>query len=535
MYLLLKLQSLIGKKERGRACCSELKLRPVYSESCVFLVRCLLLIPPIRLGLMDYLMQPRSTAKSPVKTQINTHPQYNGPITRSRTASSLADAPIEQHGIDDLPFEVLSTIFVLSLASEEEIIKRSSEFGTNPLPNPLPLCAVSSLWRTLALATPKLWSRVFVSVTWDRSNGTIKSKVRLVPWIKHSGSLPLTLFIWYPDMPYPDGSALDNSVEKVINRYAFRWETLYVLYTDELYEARGRNLLRVDKWNSLQRMYGVRPHDNISTCAQLTHLQFCRRTTVSYAQVVEIFKGCPRLVSLSLSIKVAPEFINVHTSPIILRDLSFFSFLANHLSTIFQLVSLPSLRELVYWQTFPFTEAGLFRSLQSFLTRSACTLDKMKMHGIYSLGSDLVQLLTHRSCNSLTSLGIYYNAPVDDEVLRTLTLHHDNSACTHLKFLSLNLRATQSYYSQSVLRTMIESRIGSCTTSQPQDGLLLHLQIDNYCKPRDSQQWLDEVIKANEMEYESQEYETRDRHRSLCIWRRGFSGNIPALHDFFGT
>jgi hypothetical protein len=55
-----------------------------------------------------------------------------------------------------------------------------------------PLCAVSSLWRTLALATPKLWSRVFVYVP-DKS----KSKAQLVPWIKRSGSLPLTLFIWY--------------------------------------------------------------------------------------------------------------------------------------------------------------------------------------------------------------------------------------------------------------------------------------------------------------------------------------------------
>jgi hypothetical protein len=149
-------------------------------------------------------------------------------------------------------------------------------------------------------------------------------------------------------------------------------------------------------------------------------------------------------------------------SPIILHDLSFVSFSANNLSTIFQLVSLPSLRELVCSQTHPFTERRSLRSLLSLLTRSACTLDKLEIHGMHSLPDDLVQVLTHRSCNFLTSLGIchyvsYDGVPVNDEVLRTLTLHHDNSACTHLKFLLLNCRAAQC--SQSALLRMVESRM----------------------------------------------------------------------------
>jgi hypothetical protein len=465
----------------------------------------------------------RSTAKSPVKTQINNRPtvplrtiqsssvaRYNGPITRSRTARSLAS-------IDSLPFEVLSTIFILTLASNEEIVKRSSAGWTNPLP----LCAVSSLWRTLALATPKLWSRVFVYVPDDKSKGMA---TRLVPWIKRSGSLPLTLFIRYC-RPYRSGSKIGNSVVKILNRYASRWEALYVQLPQYVFVGNSLELIRLHEWSSLQRMYGVKPYVTV-TCAQLTHLHFSRHSSVSYAQVVHIFKGCPRLVWLSL-FHVAPHFItNVPASPIILHDLSFVSFSANNLSAIFQLVSLPSLRELFCRQRQSFTERRSLRSLLSLLTRSACTLDKLEIRGMNYLPADLVQCLTHRSCHFLTSLGIYNyvpydNVPVNDEVLRTLTLRHDNSACTHLKFLSLNCPAQ---CSQSAFLRMVESRISSCTTSQLQDGLL-HLQIENYREPLNSQQRLDEVIKRSEMEYESRE--------TVRLWRRGFRGDVPTLHDFF--
>ena len=249
-----------------------------------------------------------------------------------------------------------------------------------------------------------------------------------------------------------------------------------------------------------------------------------------YAQMVVIVKGCPRLVWLSLLIHVAPEFINIAASPIILHDLSYASFSANSLSTIFQLVSFPSLRELVCSQTeaHPFTEPISFRSLQSLLTRSACTPDKLQIQGMHSLPGDLVQLLTHRSCNFLASLGICHyvsrnGVPVNDEVLRTLALHHDNSACTHLKFLLLPGREARC--SQSALLKMVECRIGSCATSQSQDGLL-YLHIETNRKPL---QALDEVIKGSEMAYNSLSF------HGFRLRRRGFRECVPALHDFFRT
>ena len=189
----------------------------------------------------------------------------------------------------------------------------------------------------------------------------------------------------------------------------------------------------------------------------------------------------------------------------------------------------------VHRQTHPPTAVGSLRSLLGLFTRSACTLDKLEIHRVHSLPGDLVQLLIHKSLNFLTSLGICHyvsnqndGVPVNDEVLQILTLHHDNSACTRLKFLSLHCRATQC--SQSAFLKLVESRIGSCAAKQPQDGLL-YLHIENNREPEalDSQPRLDEVIKRSEMEYESRDY------GNLRLRRRGFRGNLPVLHDFFGT
>ena len=115
------------------------------------------------------------------------HPaQYNGPITRSRATRSRAS-------IHTLPLEVLSTIFIL-VASDKQILAPIWK-------DPLPLCAVSSLWRSIALATPQLWQRI--SVRKSISRATVKSEAKeLVLWIKRSELLPLTLVIWYRSFQY---------------------------------------------------------------------------------------------------------------------------------------------------------------------------------------------------------------------------------------------------------------------------------------------------------------------------------------------
>jgi hypothetical protein len=285
------------------------------------------------------------------------------------------------------------------------------------------------------------------------------------------------------------------------------------------------------KWDSLQRIYGdVGPHEFVLR-PQLTHLDISNRV-VSYRQVVDIFKGCPKLIWLSLFILIEVEPPDVPASTIILHDLSFVSFEADHLSAIYQLVSLPSLREIYISRHSPSDDPGTLRSLLSLLTRSVCTLKKLEIRGMPS-PQDLVQILAHSSCNLLTSLSIsQYRASerqVTDEVLRILTLHHDNSACTHLKFLSLTCRA--GVVSMPALLKMVESRIGS-RTGKLQDELLhnLHLQITDD-RTIDYEQALDKIIKRSEMECDRS---SRFYGHIYSIHLRRFGAHVPA-HDFFGT
>ena len=328
--------------------------------------------------------------------------QHDG-STRSRTGT--ARSRIKPH-IHALPLEVLSTIFILALASDEQLVV-GVEISGPIFRTPLPLCAVSSLWRSIALGTPQLWQRVFVR---PRSISRATARSKLVPWIERSGSLPLTLFIWLR----PGIVNKRDPIIKVLDCYASRWETLFMV-PSSAFPGPIQNLqkwVHVDKWSSLQRIYAsVKPYA-IIPWAQLTHLQFCCDYNLSYAQVVDIFKGCRRLVWLSLSIRLAPMAFfdmpfDVPACPIILCDLSFVTFRANCLSEIIQLISLPSLREISIHQTsFSLAGRGSLKSLLHFLTRSACTLDKLNIKGLEPLPDDLVQILAHRSCNLLTSLTI---------------------------------------------------------------------------------------------------------------------------------
>jgi hypothetical protein len=188
--------------------------------------------------------------------------QYNG--TRSFTARACAGVLIKPR-IHSLPLEILSAIFVLSLASDKKIVECSPSWTQrNPPPpwrGPLTLCAVSLLWRSIALATPQLWQQVFVHVPCsDMPRVMAKSKAQeLIPWIERSGSLPLTLFIRQSTISFQE---LDAIIE-VLDCYASRWETL-------CFENEGNsNLLdfvrRPDKWSSLRRMYGVRSCNTIIT------------------------------------------------------------------------------------------------------------------------------------------------------------------------------------------------------------------------------------------------------------------------------
>ena len=143
------------------------------------------------------------------------------------------------------------------------------------------------------------------------------------------------------------------------------------------------------------------------------------------------------------------------------------------------------------------------------------------------LPGDLVQIMAHKSCKYLTSLSIsqLYSPEVliTNELFRRLTLHHDDSVCTHLKPLTLYCRTSEALL--PALLDMVESRIGS-DTGQPPEGLLQELQLHINS---DHEENLDEIVKRSAMEYENRARGT-DRIYSVRLVRRGFRVPVQTVH-----
>ena len=410
--------------------------------------------------------------------------------------------------INNLPLEILSKIFILALPNDEEFIKGKKLRFLPPLPNPLSFCAVCSLWRTFALGTPQLWKRVFVYVPLGISGEEARLKAAcLTSWIERSATLSLTLFISYGMTTSLVELGPEAPIVHVLNRYATRWEALYLQFagtysrTAPVFNSR---LFSFHEWSSLQRIYSLRKYgglgrDTATPWGQLTHLEI--KKPLLYRDALNILKECAKLEWLSicavssLSLPFEPP-----TRPIILHHVSFTSLTADApcISVIMQFICLPSLQDMSLQTPTPWQTPISLVPILDFLTRSACALQKLRITASRRQSKDLIRILAHPSCNSLTSLTIDdYNfsdfGAVDDEVLQRLTLHQDGALCTRLK--SLTLERCIPPCSFPTLLTMVESRIGS-HAGQPRDGLLGYLNLE--IKGVDNiEEKLDEIIKRS--------------------------------------
>jgi hypothetical protein len=388
-----------------------------------------------------------------------------------------------------------------------------------PLPNPLPFCAVCSLWRSFVLGTPQFWKRVFVYVPLGISEADAQSKAAdLVPWIERSVPLPLTLFIWYDASTSLVELGPAAPIVHVLNRYATRWETLYLQYARSCSasEEDSSRLFSSAEWSSLRRIHSLRDHsgpkeDKAAPWVQLTHLDITE--TLSYRDSMDILKGCPKLEWLSISVKSYGYFETL-AFPIMLRDLSILHLLADEerISALVQSICLPSLQDISIHMLTSWQSLINLVPIIHLLTRSVCALRKLKISGSRCEPKDLDHLLAHPSCNSLTSLtisdcrGSEY-ASVDEEVIRRLTLYQDDTFCTRLRSLTLERCVKPSSF--SALLSMVESRICSNVGQSPVELLgYLYLQVKNVDEVEEK---LDDIIKRSGMQYEKFSTFTRFR------------------------
>jgi hypothetical protein len=393
---------------------------------------------------------------------------------------------------------VLSIIFLLILPSD------SLELGEEwrlPLSqqtlqgrNPLLLCAACSLWRTFALATPQLWRQIRIHIPQGISEAIARSKAdHLLQWIQRSGSLPLALYI-SSEKFFSQGreSIRVASIISVLQHHATRCRALYL-------QKPSDNVL-LEIFNAGRSPLKRQVRQPMPQWVQLTHLQI--RGWISHQQAFVIFRACSKLAWLSINFRLSRASAHLCKPPIILHDLVsiFLGSKSGCLSVVMKLISAPSLREMCVATTGTTSRDG--ESLVHFLTRSSCTLDRLDLGGTF-VSRDIIPLLAHRCCSSLTSLiirdfpGLRYSYPiVNDEILQRLDLHRGDSLCPHLNLLGLR-RISGSH---SAVQSMIESRI------YPQACPTLHERLQYF-----HLQWveildfdpkrLDEILKRSEMAY----------------------------------
>ncbi len=414
-----------------------------------------------------------------------------------------------------LPLEVLNRIFLLILPSDLELDEEwRLPFSQRLQGSGLLLCAVCALWRTLALATPQLWRQILIHIPQGISKAIACSKAdNLLQQIQRS-TLPLALYISSEGF-FGQARARVPSIISVLQRHATRCRALYLQNPSDnlLVEIfKSEQIVR----SPLRRGVRTMPQENqLFSWAQLTHLQIRRCISPQHALV--IFNACSKLAWLSINLKLPPRpaYVDDSEPPIILHDLASI-FLGSDtacLSLVMPLISAPSLREMCVASTWTTTRDS--QSLVHFLTRSSCTLDRLELGGNF-VDYDIIPVLAHESSSSLTSLVIRdfpdqdrdFFPLVNDEILRRLTLHRDDSLCPHLNLLGL--RGITG--SQSVVQSMIESR------KFPQADRLqhFHLQWDNVLE-FDLKQ-LDEVLERSEMAYS---LDSDSRNSSASGWPQG--------------
>ena len=490
-------------------------------------------------NLTTLLMPPRTNPHR--RTRSGAHPTYscaeslqsaagyNGPITRSRVFR--AHPPTTIHS---LPLEILSEIFILVLPTDQEL-DSMPQFYDWEIRTPA-FCAVCSSWRSLALATPRLWNRILIHVPRRMNKAQAQRKADdLIQWISRSHSLPLKLYVSGDFTQPPNGKGAEALIISVIKDHAARWESL-------LFEGSpSSSLLSFDGWYSLQRLYY--PYFDPVSCANetipwanLTHLQIrkfipCRDTAIIYMK-------CPKLVYLS--ILVNPSAIGQNTVPVILEDLVAFyvqisysqaASFAPSLQTILHQLSLPSLRAI----SVNGISSGDIEPLLNLFTRSSCTLDRLEMCGAFLTSREYINVLAHSSCNSLTILSIRPAllgcALVDSEVLRRLTLHQNDTVCSHLSSLTIDYCIPTSLL--SALLNMAESRFGCAIGQIPHEPALRYLRLHvEYLTENVAE--VDKVGRRSGMEFSHTKFMSGDGdHCFTAQFQTQGSGAPPYFGDLF--
>ncbi|KXN83253.1 hypothetical protein AN958_01658 [Leucoagaricus sp. SymC.cos] len=127
------------------------------------------------------------------------------------------------------PTELLSEIFLHLIVSPPS----SSPTPTNTIHHPLLVSHVCSHWRTAALATPRLWARLFIQLGISKA----ESQAALVnTWMERSGGCSLTVYVFWEDPPF----ASSHPVLECLLKHSVRWKEMFFYLPFNVFRRFGK-------------------------------------------------------------------------------------------------------------------------------------------------------------------------------------------------------------------------------------------------------------------------------------------------------
>ncbi|KAF8063297.1 hypothetical protein FPV67DRAFT_1672332 [Lyophyllum atratum] len=127
-------------------------------------------------------------------------------------------------GTPALPTEILSKIF-LQCAD----IDSSSLTPANTIDVPLLLTKVCRSWRTIAIGTKCLWSRLYLDIKPNAQHQT----ALVSTWLTRSGTYPLQMYIMWSNPPFTSS----HEVLDILIDHSYQWRTVYFFLPMSAYKC----------------------------------------------------------------------------------------------------------------------------------------------------------------------------------------------------------------------------------------------------------------------------------------------------------
>ncbi|KAF8206198.1 hypothetical protein K438DRAFT_1963283 [Mycena galopus ATCC 62051] len=372
----------------------------------------------------------------------------NGLLTeRDQTHEALEAHRALLSPIRRLPPEVLGEIFVQCIPRAEFIqaaVKR----------HPLLLTQISSNWRSVALATPALWTSIKVKL----STTSCLPKLDLIKtWIARSGSCPLSFYIEESIQKdyYDEGMLTSAAVLELYAPHYHRWRNIRLQYQDWRIETGFLKLPRDVPPQSLESLHLGRDFwpatefDQLSQLLSAPRLREC--SWISNTDLGAFHAPFPQLTTLFLERPmVAEDFMHIlcegakiercqffvlasaisnlapPVSPLVLRhNLRSLNLTADLFGPLFNQLELPSLTHISLRRFDIGPPVWPHHEFMSLLMRSKCLLEEISLGDMDISPDQMIDCLRHVSPSleklSLTNDRRMRHVIINDDVLRLLT------------------------------------------------------------------------------------------------------------------